>query len=88
MKQIMLSLPGLKEVMGVHVVDWPLGFKWPYTVIVREAWTRYRKDAEAGAMFTVPGYGVLTMTGRDYVFEPEKGYAAEKGYEKRLEGRW
>lgn len=89
MKKIQLIPPALRDVLGIQAEDYPSGFMWPYTVLVREAWTRHRKAVKAEPVeFTIPQYGVLTMHGREYKLIPTASYAAQKGYADTIEGTW
>lgn len=89
MKKIQLIPPALRDILGIQAEDYPTGFMWPYTVLVREAWTRHRKAVEAEMVeFTIPGYGVLTFRGRDYTLETTEKYRTAKGYTDIIEGTW
>lgn len=89
MKKIPLVIPELKNVLGPELSNYPQGFMWPYTVIVREAWWNHRKAIEdTGAEFTVHKYGVLEMKGREYTFRPSAEYAKTKDYPPEISGVW
>lgn len=90
MKKIQMLAPELKTILGPQVTDYPQGFAWPYTVLVREAWVRFGKDiaTEDAVQFTIPGYGVLTFRGRDYTMETTEKYRTTKGYTDTIEGTW
>lgn len=84
MKKVTMAAPDLK-LMGVQVSNYPQGYKWPWEVLVRECVAQAKgEDVE----FTIGGYGVLTIQGRGYIFELNKGYAKDKGYPDTLEGEW
>ena len=84
MKKVTMAAPDLK-LMGVQVSNYPQGYKWPWEVLVRECVAQAKgEDVE----FTIGGYGVLTIAGRGYIFELNKGYAKDKGYPDQLEGEW
>lgn len=89
MKKVTLSMPNLLEVAGdIALSTYPPTYRMPYTLVVREAFTRYRKSFEEGAEFTVPKYGTLTTQGRKFVFTPEPDYRSAKNYPAKIEGEW
>lgn len=89
MRKMVLTMPDLKTILKEQADDFPVGFMWPWTVLIREAWTRYGDDLrKAPIEFTIPQYGVLTFHGREYTFVPSKAYRTTKGYADEISGRW
>lgn len=90
MTSIELHIPRIQDILGERIYEFPNGWDWPYTVLVREAWLQHGEKLAKGAQmnFTVPKYGTLTMQGRSFKLEFDKAYAAKKGYAATMEGTW
>lgn len=88
MNEMPLLPPELKSFAGPMVDNFPDGYMLPYTILVREAWTKHRKACIRETLFRIPKYGTLHMRGRDYVFTPERAYAGIKGYPEQITGSW
>lgn len=87
-KHITLPIPELKDVAGVAIYDYPKDFMPPVQYFIRYAFVNHTEAFEAGAEFTVPGYGVLTTAGRAYTFDTTEQYRKAKGYPETITGSW
>lgn len=77
-----------QRILGNSAFNYPDDYKFPISVLVREAFVSNRNKFESGAEFTIPGYGVLTTKGRAWTFRPTREYAGKKGYADEMSGVW
>lgn len=92
MKTTTIYMPRPAEVMGAAISNYPEGWDWPYTSLIREFWRPNHPEVlghpQETYQITIPKYAVLTMQGRAYKLEFTKEYAAKKGYAETMEGQW
>lgn len=86
MRKVTMQVPSLKETIGPTFENYPTGFMWPYTVLIREVHVKYPTNEKIVATF--PGYGILTKEGRKYSLSFDEKYAKVKGYPETIEGTW
>lgn len=82
-----------QEILGESAFDFQRAFPgqsfmFPFQHFVRMAFTNHTEAFEAGAEFTVPGYGVLTTSGRAYSFNTTEQYRKAKDYPETITGSW
>lgn len=86
MKKITKGDIPLKEILGPQASAFPVGYRFPWQVYVRQTAVDYpRSDVEA----TWAGVGVVTLRKDgefDFQFQPD--YAESKSYEPTMKGVW
>lgn len=88
MTTIVLTAPRAQDFLGDSAANYPQDYMFPVQTTIRDAFVNHRTQFEAGAEFTVPGYGVLTTAGRAYSFDTTEQYRKAKDYPERIEGVW
>lgn len=83
-----LPAPNAHAILGDSAFAYPDDYMFPVQTIIRDAFVNYREAFEAGAEFTVPGYGVLTTAGRAYTFDTTAQYRKAKDYPEQISGVW
>lgn len=81
-----IPVPTLRDAVGVTADDFPEGHDIPYTILLREAYMKYKDKGPTE--IEIPRYGKLNLDGRKYRFEFDPKYAARKGYDSVREGVW
>lgn len=86
MKKVIMQVPNMRDTLKEAIYNYPEGYMWPYTVLIREVHVKYPTNEKIVATF--PGYGILTKEGRKYSLSFDEKYAKVKGYPETIEGTW